>query len=133
MPPTDKGVGIPPYQRNRQGCKPRPEAILIMPAEGNTFANVLGRIRSEVSPSDIGANVSVLRKTWSGDILEELGSGIESKTKFGGVLRYTLVHCNSSQRELSTTKSKHTLVFISPRFCFKIKQKKLYKLDKFIS
>lgn len=52
----------------------------IRPSNGNIFSEVLGRIRTQVSPSDSRTSVNVLGKTRSGDVLLEVGSGTESKT-----------------------------------------------------
>lgn len=69
IPATNKGTS---HKRKRQKSRPQPEAILTRPAEGNNFADVLGRVRTEVSPIDSEVNVKALRNTLSGNVLVEL-------------------------------------------------------------
>lgn len=57
---------------------------------GKTFVDVLGQIRCNVIPTDTGANVKELRKTWARDVLVEVGPAITSIYEFGEALRSTL-------------------------------------------
>lgn len=70
--------------------KTRPDAVLIKPADGKSYADVLGAIRTSIKPGDNGAEVRCVRKTRSGEVLVELGPGTKDKSKFGEVLRTTL-------------------------------------------
>lgn len=67
MSPTDKDTD-PHYRKRSRAYQ---EAILIRPAEGKAFADMLEHKRSEVSPSDSGVSVKALRKTQSNGVLVE--------------------------------------------------------------
>lgn len=51
---------------------------------------MFGQICCNVNPDDSGANIKALRKTRSGDVLVELGTGTMSKAKRGNGLLSTL-------------------------------------------
>lgn len=59
-PATDQSMI--PHQQKRHVTRPNPEAILIRPVKGKTFAEVLGSICSEV-------NAKALRQKQSGNVL----------------------------------------------------------------
>lgn len=61
------------------GANPRPETTLIKSAEGNTLAEVLGKIHGMVSTAGSGAEIRPLRKTCTGDVPVELGPGTIDK------------------------------------------------------
>lgn len=79
-----------PATRSKGGKKPkrpRSEAVLIRPADGRKYADVLKDIRSKVRPDDIGVTVKAVRETRAGYILVELGEKPKDKDKFGEALR----------------------------------------------
>ncbi|KAL7723970.1 hypothetical protein ACLKA6_017963 [Drosophila palustris] len=57
----------------------RPDAVLIKPAEGKSYAEVLSDLRRTVKPEDSESDICSIRKTRTGDMLLELSKG--SKTQ----------------------------------------------------
>ena len=47
----------------------RPDAIAFRPAQGKTYAEILGGIHSKVDPKKSGTEIKAVRKTRSGDVL----------------------------------------------------------------
>lgn len=76
-------------QKNSLG-KPRPEAILVKPKEGKTFADVLRSMRERTTPEDCDAKVKSVRKTKNGEILVELDKGTKDQEKFSETLKTAL-------------------------------------------
>lgn len=66
------------------------EALLIKPAEGKTYAEVLREIRTKVNPADTETVVRAIRRTRSGEVLVELGRQTGDKAAFGNNLRSSL-------------------------------------------
>lgn len=67
-----------PKRRRRS----RPEAILIKPAEEQTYADTLKKIRTTTKPDASGTEIKSVRKTRDGSILLELGAGSKDSSKF---------------------------------------------------
>lgn len=70
--------------------KRRREAILIKPAQGKSYAEVLGAIRKEANPESTGTEIRSVRQTRAGEVLVELGAKTGDKTAFGESLRAIL-------------------------------------------
>uniref|UniRef100_T1HVK9 CCHC-type domain-containing protein n=1 Tax=Rhodnius prolixus TaxID=13249 RepID=T1HVK9_RHOPR len=70
--------------KNKKTTQKRPlsDALLIKPAEGKSYAEVLGEIRGKVKPEDTETEVKCIRQTRTGDILVELGRNTKDKTAF---------------------------------------------------
>ena len=68
----------------------RPEALLIKPAEGKTFAEVLTQVRRDANPASTGTEIRSIRRTRSEDVLLELGSKTTNKEGFCEALRGVL-------------------------------------------
>lgn len=68
----NKGTG---GKRRQTKPKERPEAVIIRPTEGNSFADVLKNLRNKVKPEETEVAVRSIRKTKMGAILLELGKG----------------------------------------------------------
>lgn len=71
-----------PRRKNR--AKPRnikPEAVMIKPKEGHSYAEVLKDLRSKVAADD-SSNIRCVRKTKSGAILLELEKGKKLRSEF---------------------------------------------------
>jgi len=66
----------------------RPDAILIKPATGKSYSDVLSHMRSQGNPENISINS--VRRTKKGDILVELGGQTEEKQKFKSHLEAVL-------------------------------------------
>ena len=49
---------------------PRTEAIALRPADGKTYADLLGVIRSRVNPDKCGTEIRAVRKTKSGMMMK---------------------------------------------------------------
>lgn len=76
--------------RKKRSSKQRPDALLVKPSEGKSYADVLSEIREKVKPEEKGAVIKTLRKTRAGDLLIELGQSSESKSDFGADLQSVL-------------------------------------------
>lgn len=73
----DKQIGK--GTRKWRKAKQRNEAILIKPAEGKTYAEVLGAFRKTVNPNECGADVTRIRSTKAGCVLVELAKTTKDK------------------------------------------------------
>ncbi|XP_039233235.1 uncharacterized protein LOC120322245 isoform X3 [Drosophila yakuba] len=74
----------------------RPEAVLVRPAEGKSYAEVLCNLRKNLKPEDSDSNIQSVRKTKSGDMLLELSK--RSKTdKLCDVIKDTLKECATAK------------------------------------
>ena len=62
-------------KRRQIKLKERSEAVIIQPTEGNSFADVLKNMRTNVKPEEAEVAVRSIRKTKTGAILLELGKG----------------------------------------------------------
>ncbi|CAD7087787.1 unnamed protein product [Hermetia illucens] len=78
---ADTKDGVPKQKVGRRR-RTRPPALLIKPAAGKTFAEVLSEIRYKIKPEDNGAEVSSIRKTKGGGVLVELGPKTINKVTF---------------------------------------------------
>lgn len=70
--------------------KPQREALLIKPAQGKSYAEVLREIRAKVNPTDTRTEIRAIRRTRSGEVLVELGREKGDKVAFGEALRRSL-------------------------------------------
>ena len=69
---TGKAPPSPITSRKSARRHPRAEAIALKPAEGKTYADILGGIRSKVDLTKCDMGVKAIGKTWSGEVLIEL-------------------------------------------------------------
>lgn len=67
--------------------KTRPDAVLIRPTTGKSYADLLKDIRSRIKPEDSGAEVRAIRPTRTGGLLVELGSKTTNKDGFSSALK----------------------------------------------
>lgn len=73
-------------QRKAEGTKEkpsarmrtRPEAVLVRPAEGKSYAEVLSNLRKNLKPEESNSNIMSVRKTKAGDMLLELAKGSQT-------------------------------------------------------
>lgn len=80
--------------------KAKPEAVILKPAAGKTFADVLSTVRKAVNPDSCGVRVKAVRQTRTGEVLLELGrSSKESRAAFSEALKGA-VGAASSVRQL---------------------------------
>lgn len=68
----------------------RPEALIIKPAQGTSYADVLEEIRSKVRPQESETEVQSIRRTRTGDVLLELGPNSKNTDGFCGALKDAL-------------------------------------------
>lgn len=78
----DKEVQDPPRRKpavrkkvRKNMPKHRPDAVVVKPAEGHSYADVLKTLKDNVKPEDADITVRSIRKTRSGAILLELAQG----------------------------------------------------------
>lgn len=94
--PTERGATPPrrekkkKVKKKKKQQKPRPDALLIKPAEGKTYAEVLKEIREKIKPEDTETEVNRIRQTRAGDILIELGDNTRDKMAFEAALNTVL-------------------------------------------
>ena len=93
---TGKAPPTPIISRKPAHRRPRSEAIALKPAEGKTYADILGGIRSKVDPTKSDMGVKAIRKTRSGEVLIELiKPTIESKRSFTDALKNAIGEATS--------------------------------------
>ena len=68
-----------PSKRPEKSHFARPEAVLIKPAEGMSYASILREQKKRVNPDELGATVQGIRKTRSKDFLVELKCSTKSR------------------------------------------------------
>lgn len=76
MPPLPlHEANTPTHRKNKRKKGPVPRklvAVLIKPAEGKTYAELLKGVKAQVKPSDHQTDIRSIRKTKEGAILLEL-------------------------------------------------------------
>ncbi|BES90459.1 ZnF_C2HC [Nesidiocoris tenuis] len=65
----------------------RMEAVVIKPAEGRTYADILQRVRQGVNPAETTIEVRSIRRTQAGEVLMELGKAQEGRQEFQEILK----------------------------------------------
>ena len=93
LKPTEErqqGKNIAGSQRAYNRPKRQSEAVIIKPAEGNSYAEVLKNIRSMVNLKEADVKIKVIRKTRAGALLLELEKGQTAKANFCEALKHTL-------------------------------------------
>lgn len=95
-------------KRKKRGRRSKPkhklDALLIKPAQGKSFAEVLREIRSQAKPEESGTEVRAIRQTRAGHVLLELGS-TKDKSAFHDALQNIL----DDKAEVSYLEQKETL------------------------
>ena len=66
-----------PSKRPEKSRFSRPEAVLIKPAEGMSYATILRELKKRVNPDELGTTVQKIKETRSKDVLVELRCGKE--------------------------------------------------------
>lgn len=93
----------PPRNRERtkgRTARAKPDAIILRPAAGQSYADVLGSVRRAVKPETCGVDVKSIRRTRAGDVLVELRkTAAEARSSFSEALR-AAAGDGSSVREL---------------------------------
>lgn len=90
---TAHPVAAPPtltQKKPKRRGRTRPEALLIKPAGGRSYAEVLGEIRSKAKPEDSETEVKAIRQTRSGGVLLELGAQSKNLANFREALKVIL-------------------------------------------
>lgn len=82
--PTGKSE---PAHRKTKRNKRRREAILINPAEGITYAELLRGVRTKVKPEDTGTLIKTIRESRSGGILVELEHNCKNRGAFSKAVK----------------------------------------------
>ncbi|MBJ4683863.1 hypothetical protein JGE71_25850, partial [Salmonella enterica subsp. enterica serovar Typhimurium] len=68
--------------------KPRLEAVVLRPAAGTSYAEIVSGIRGKVNPDEHGTDIKTVRHTQSGDVLIEIKRGTkEGKEAFRNALK----------------------------------------------
>lgn len=92
--------------KNRQ-TKPRLDALLVKPAQGKSYAEVLRELRAKAKPEESGTEIKAVRKTRKGDMLLELGPNTKDKASFSSALKKIL----GERANITTLEPKETLEF----------------------
>ncbi|XP_033221089.1 uncharacterized protein LOC117175492 [Belonocnema kinseyi] len=77
-------------RRREKRIKTRTEAIIIKPAEGKTYAQVLGEIRGNFKPENTNTVVKSIRQTRAGFVLLELDKESKNQKGFTEALKNAL-------------------------------------------
>uniref|UniRef100_T1HCM1 Uncharacterized protein n=1 Tax=Rhodnius prolixus TaxID=13249 RepID=T1HCM1_RHOPR len=88
--PLERNTKRRERKRNKNKRPPRPEAIVIKPGEGKTYAEALGEIRKGVNPANASVEIRSIRQTRAGEILLELGPDVKNKGLLRDALKSTL-------------------------------------------
>ena len=83
---TKTQITVQKQGSNNKPRRPHAEAVLIKPAEGKMYANVLQKIMDSVDPSTTQTLFKTIRCTLSGEVLLELQS-TQNKTQFSDEVR----------------------------------------------
>ena len=67
-----KRKGKKSFKTPEKPRRARPEAVLIKPVEGMSYASILRELKKRVNPDELGATVQGIRETRSKDLLVEL-------------------------------------------------------------
>lgn len=86
---VEKPITGRPDRKNNRRIRKKPEAVLIKPAEGKTYADILKNIKDKVDPESTETSIKRIRKTQKGDVLLVLAKTKE-KEKFIAALRENL-------------------------------------------
>ncbi|KAI4459379.1 cleavage stimulation factor subunit 2 [Holotrichia oblita] len=87
---TDRKKQNKNKHKNRN-TKPRLDALLVKPAQGKSYAEVLRELRSNAKPEETGTEIKAVRKTRAGDMLLELGPSTKDTAGFSSALKKILV------------------------------------------
>ena len=68
-----------PCKTPEQPRRARPEAVLIKPAEGMSYATILRELKKRVNPDELGATVQGIREMRSKDLLVEMKCSAKSR------------------------------------------------------
>ena len=68
-----------PFRRPEKSRCARPEAVLIKPAEGMSYATIFSELKKRVNPDELGATVQGIRETRSKNLLVELKWSTKSR------------------------------------------------------
>ena len=104
-----QGTTTQANQQTRERTKPkkareRPEAVLVRPTDGSSYADVLRSLRSKIKPGEAEVAIRSMRKTKTGALLLELEKG-GNKASFCQAIQGTL----KDAAVVSELKSKATL------------------------
>ena len=78
-----KKRGKKPSKTSEQPRRARPEAVLIKPAEGMSYATILRERKMRVNSDELGATVQGIRDTRSKDLLVEIKCSAKSRGRLG--------------------------------------------------
>lgn len=101
VPSRAKERKKPPEVKPRTRTRVKPDAVIIRPAVGSKYADVLRNIKQKVKPEDMGIKVTSVRETRQGDVLVELGSNTGDWKKILGDVLRTAVGDGGSVRQLA--------------------------------
>lgn len=85
-----RGERVVAKKRTARDRGPRSEAVLIKPAEGHTYAEILKNLRNNVKPGDADVKIRTVRKTMAGALLLEMDRGAKVSPDFCEKIRTTL-------------------------------------------
>lgn len=67
--PKPEKPRLQPKQKKPRKSPPRPNALIIRPSQKDSYANILCRIKKDVSDDQVRSTVDKIRKTATGDLL----------------------------------------------------------------
>lgn len=96
-----------PAQKKRR-ARPRNDALLIRPAQGKTYADILREIRQNVKPEETETVIKSIRQTKMGGVLLELGKETKDKRAFCETVKVVL----GEKGSVSNLEPKRTLEIV---------------------
>lgn len=72
--------------------KPRTKAVLVQPAEGRTYADLLKEIKAKVNPGETGVDIKSIKQTKRGGVLLEMSSKTKDSAAFAAAIKTATVN-----------------------------------------
>lgn len=85
--PKKDAAAVSAKRPKKKRTRVRSEAVLIRPADGKTYADVLGEIRRNVKPEETETEIRCIRQTRAGDVLLELGHKSKNREAFSSAVK----------------------------------------------
>lgn len=81
----------PETRRKNKKRRQKPDAILLKPTAGKSYADIVSAIHAKIKPDEMGVDVRSVRRTRAGGVLLELGrTSVEVRATFSAALKQTV-------------------------------------------
>lgn len=78
--------------RKMKRKKPRTKAVLVQPAEGRTYADLLKEIMARVNPTETGVDIKSIKRTRLGGVILEMSPKSENSAAFAAAIKTATVN-----------------------------------------